>query len=216
MKRKKLGEVLQDRGKITAANLQKLFEEQQGKMVRLGELILERGLVDKASLVKAIEEVSRVPYLDCAAVQCDPKLLQSVPRAMAMRLVVLPIRTEQSRVVVAMAEPQNVSTIDELRFTTGKEISPRLGFQAEILSAIVRNYDLVEGTTPADPFAPSTQQDAQGQDVEMEFISTSSRQANREAILEVQAELNQKRHPQSASCRKSSTRRWRNRQATST
>jgi type IV pilus assembly protein PilB len=87
MKRKKLGEILQDRGKISAANLQKLFEEQQGKMVRPGELILERGLVDKASLVKAIEEVSRVPYLDCAAVQCDQKALQSVPRAMAMRLV---------------------------------------------------------------------------------------------------------------------------------
>jgi type IV pilus assembly protein PilB len=90
MKRKKLGEILQDRGKISAANLQKLFEEQQSKMVRLGEIILERDLVDKASLVKAIEEVSRVPYLDCAAVQCDQKALQSVPRAMAMRLVVTP------------------------------------------------------------------------------------------------------------------------------
>ena len=195
MKRKRLGEVLQDRGKISAASLQKLFEEQQGKVVRLGELILERGLVDKTSLVKAIEEVSRVPYLDCAAVQCDPKILQSVPRAMAMRLVVLPIRTEQARIVVAMAEPQNVTIIDELRFTTGKEVSPRLGFQAEILSAIVRNYDQLEGAAPAHQLAPATQPGAQEPDLQMEFISTSSRQANREAILEVQAELNQKKTP---------------------
>jgi hypothetical protein len=122
MKRKRLGEVLQDRGKISAASLQKLFEEQQGKVVRLGELILERGLVDKASPVKAIEEVSRVPYLDCAAVQCGTKILQSVPGAMATRLVVLPIRIDQGRIVIAMAEPQNVTIIDELRFTTGKEV----------------------------------------------------------------------------------------------
>jgi len=195
MKRKKLGEILQDRGKITAASLQNLFEEQQGKMVRLGELILERGLVDKASLVKALEEVSRVPYLDCASVQCDTKVLQSIPRAMAMRLAVLPIRTEQSRIVVAMAEPQNVTIIDELRFTTGKDVSPRLGFHAEILSAIVRNYDQLEGATPADQPVPSDHQSAQEPNVEMEFISTSSRQANREAILEVQAELNQKKTP---------------------
>jgi hypothetical protein len=63
MKRKKLGEILQDRGHISAEGLHQLFEDQKGKMVRLGELILERGLVDKPALVKALEEASRVPYL---------------------------------------------------------------------------------------------------------------------------------------------------------
>ena len=135
MKRKKLGEILQDRGQISAADLQQLFKEQEGKMVRLGELILERGLVDKASLVKALEEVSHVPYLDCTAIQCDPAALQSIPKSMAVRLEILPVHVDQSQIVVAMVEPQNITTIDELRFTSGKDISPRLGFRAEILSA---------------------------------------------------------------------------------
>jgi len=195
MKRKKLGEILQDRGKISAANLQKLFEEQRGKMVRLGELILERGLVDKASLVKALEEVSHVPYLDCTLVQCDKAVLELVPRAMAMRLAALPIRIEQSRIILAMAEPQNVATIDELRFITGKDLSPRLGFQAEILSSIVRNYDDLEGTSHASRALAPAQDGNPGGETEMEFISTSSRQANREAIQEIQAELNQKKTP---------------------
>ena len=194
MKRKKLGEILQERGKISAEDLQHLFKEQEGKMVRLGELILERGLVDKPSLVKALEEVSRVPYLDCTAVQCDQALLQSIPKAMAVRLDILPIHMEQSRMVVAMAEPQNVGTIDELRFTTGKDISPRLGFRAEILSAIVRNYDQFEGTAPA-RLATSADESALAAEPEMEFISTSSRQANRDAIQEIQAELNNKKTP---------------------
>src|ERR1019366_5239333 len=72
MKRKKLGEILQERGQISAADLQQLFKDQEGKMVRLGELILERGLVDKPSLVKALEEVSRVQYVDCTTVQWYP------------------------------------------------------------------------------------------------------------------------------------------------
>src|SRR5258708_20356058 len=148
MKRKKLGESLQERGQISAESLQQLFKEQQGKMVRLGELILERGLVDKPSLVKALEEVSRVPYLDCTTVRCDPAALQSIPKAMAVRLDILPIHMDQARIVVAMAEPQNVATIDELQFTTGKDISPRLGFRAEILSAIVRNYDHFQDPPP--------------------------------------------------------------------
>src|SRR5260370_34399919 len=103
MKRKKLGEILQERGQITAAELQRLFEEQKGKMVRLGELILERRLVDKPSLVKAIVEVSRVPYLDCAAIQCDAAVLKLIPKAMAVRVQILPIGMANFALLVVIA-----------------------------------------------------------------------------------------------------------------
>jgi type IV pilus assembly protein PilB len=194
MKRKKLGEVLIDHGRISPAALQKLFKEQEGNVVRLGELILERGVVDKPSLVKALEEVSRVPYLDCSAIQCDQAALQAVPRAMAVRLGALPVEMDQSRMIAAMVEPQNVATIDELRFTVGKNIVPRFGFRAEILSAIVRNYDRLEGLGASKPGGSGeTLATVDGSPVE--FISTSSRQANQEAIREIQAELNQRRTP---------------------
>ena len=192
MKRKRLGEILQDSGHISAANLQQLFKEQEVKMVRLGELILERNLVDKPSLVKALEEASRVPYLDCTAIQCDPEMLRLIPKAMAVRLDVLPIHVDQTRLIIVMAEPQNVTTIDELQFACGKDISPRFGFRGEILSAIVRNYDHFQNIAPVklpgDEHTPETE-------VDMEFISTSTRQANRVAIQEIQAELNQKKTP---------------------
>ena len=192
MKRKKLGEILLESGKLSAADLNQLFQEQKEKMVRLGELILERGLVDKPSLVKALEEVARVPYLDCTTIQCDATALQSIPKSMAIRLDVLPVGTEQSRLIVVMAEPQNVATIDELRFTSGKDISPRLGFRAEIVSAIVLNYGQFESAAPLREAAAEVILQA---GMEMEFISTSSRQANRDAILEMQAEVNQKKTP---------------------
>jgi type IV pilus assembly protein PilB len=192
MKRKKLGEILQDRGQISAASLQKLFKVQEGNVVRLGELILERGLVDKASLVMALEEVSHVPYLDCTAIQCDVAVLQSIPRIMAVRLETLPLRMDESRLVVVMAEPQNVTTIDELRFSLGKDISPRFGFRAEIQAAIARNYDRIEGIAPVKQTANEGDQETR---TDLEFFSTSTRQANREAIQEIQVELNQKKTP---------------------
>lgn len=194
MKRKKLGEILQDRGHISAANLQKLFKEQEGKMVRLGELILETGLVDKTSLVNAMEEVSRVPYLDCTAIECNAEVLQMIPKSMAVRLDILPIRMDQSQMVVAMAEPQNIATIDEVRFSSGKDLSPRFGFRAEIQSAIERVYGQVETAAPARQGALA-EEDSSNSGAAMEFISTSSRQANREAIQEIQAELNKRKTP---------------------
>src|SRR6202166_337237 len=100
MKRKKLGEILQDRGHISAANLQKLFIEQETKMVRLGELILESGLVDKPSLIKALEEASLVPSVDCGSIRSDPEVLPFIPESMAMRLDVLSICMDQDRLCV--------------------------------------------------------------------------------------------------------------------
>jgi len=195
MKRKKLGEVLQDRGQISAVNLQRLFKEQESKMVRLGELILETGLVDKASLVKALEEVSRVPYVDSATIRSNQEALQLIPKSMAQRLDILPIQMDQTRLVVAMAEPQNVTTIDEVRFTSGKDLSPRFGFRAEIQAAIARNYAQMETVPKSRNASTAAGDDSSEIEQDVEFISTSSRQANRDAIQEIQAELNKRKTP---------------------
>jgi len=178
---------------LTAESLQQLFEEQGG--IRLGELILERGLVDRATLIEALEEVSRVPYLDCSTVECEPALLKIIPKLTAVRLTVLPVRMEEARIVVAMAEPQNVVTIDELRFATGADISPRFAFRSEILAAIARNYGASGAPAKAGQAVPLTESDLLDGDDAMEFISTSSRQPNREAIEAIQAELHHKRTP---------------------
>ena len=195
MKRKRLGELLQERGKISAESLQQLFHDQKDKAIRLGELILERGLVEKSALTKALEEVSRVPYMDCTNVTCDPLALQAIPYDVARRLAILPIRMEPSVLVVAMAEPQNLPVLDELRFISGKTISPRIGFLKEIASGISRNYSAGNVKTATQDGSPSGPGQSADSLPEMEFVSTSSRQANREAIEEIQAEIHQKRTP---------------------
>jgi len=194
MKRKKLGEILQDRGHISASNLQKLFKEQEGKIVRLGELILKTGLVDKPSLVKALEEVTRVGYLDCTSLRCELEVLQLIPQSMAIRLNILPICMEQGRMVVAMAEPQDIGTIDEARFTSGKDLSTRFAFRTEIQEAIARNYAKVEGGALGKKASMVNEMGSVPGNA-LEFISTSVRQANRDAIQEVQAELNKRKTP---------------------
>ena len=164
--------------------------------MRQGELILDRGLVDKTALIQAIEEVSGVPYLDCSTVQCEASALQAVSAAVARRLAVLPIHTRKFDAPLwRWRSPKSLIVIDELRFVSGKKISPRLSFRSEILAAILRNYELT-GLEPSSKIdTPSSPEIISEPSQEIEFISTSGRQANREAILEVQAEINQKKTP---------------------
>ena len=190
MKKKKLGEVLRDRGKITSEDLILAIAEQQGKMMHLGELMLERGFVEKEALVAALEEVSHIPYLDCSEVVPDPEALKLVQRAAAERYCALPIRMEQERLVVAMASPQDLAAIDNLRFTAGMEISPRLAFRTEIKEAIDKYYGGGEAKIAA---TVDNRENTVFQ--EIEFFSTSSRQSNQEAIQEMQADLRQRKTP---------------------
>src|ERR1700692_65020 len=168
-KKKKLGEVLLDRGKIAPEDLFMAIAEQQGKVIHLGELMLERGLVDKDDMAAALEEVLHVPYLDCSAVVPDSEAIKLVQRTTAERCCALPIRIEQKRLIVAMAAPQDLALLDQLRFTTGLEISSRLAFRAEVHNAIAKFYAGEEGL-PAPKVIPRNHENV-GME-EIEFFST--------------------------------------------
>src|SRR5580704_3732074 len=165
MKRKRLGEVLQERGQISHADLTKAIQEQQGKVIFLGELLVERGLVNQKDLVSALEEVAHVPYVDAATAEVERDVLKMIPQSVAKRFCVLPLRRDGVRLVVIMAEPQNLGTIDELRFTAGVAISPRLGFRNEIFAAIERHYGGLPA--PASKSLPkaSRERDSSEQDI---------------------------------------------------
>ena len=198
-KKKKLGEVLRDRGDISPANLAQVVADQQGKMIHLGELMLERGLVSKTQLASAIAEVTRVPYVDCAALTPSTAALQLIPKSLAMKCASLPIEVQEGKLVLVMAEPQNLNLADQIRFKAGMNLSPRMGFRNEIIAAIDKFYGVHADARPQEALAgysaESTSPDNATLPPEIEFVSTSSRQANRESFQEVQAELLQKRTP---------------------
>jgi type IV pilus assembly protein PilB len=201
MKKKRLGEILRERNHVSVENLDKAIQEQQVKLVHLGELLLQRGAVSKADLVSALVETSRIPYFDCHSVEVDAETLQLISATMARSCCALPLETVGNKLVVVMAEPQNLRFLDELRFKSGMQISPRLGFRAEVEAAIAINYASAESEAAASVATAAAAASAvvsvkeivlSAADAEMEFISSSSQERNVEAMREMQSELMQK------------------------
>jgi type IV pilus assembly protein PilB len=186
MKRKRLGEILFERGQISEADLIKAIKEQQGKVIHLGELLLQRGMVSKKDLAAAVADVSRIEYVDCSEVEVEPSVLKLIPEETARSRCAIPLEVRGTKIVVAMAEPQDLQTIDELRFKTGMEVVPRLSFRTDIERALNRYFGPPEVKVLRG--AELTASDDGG----MEFISSSAQQRNIEAMREIQAELSQK------------------------
>jgi type IV pilus assembly protein PilB len=193
MAKKRLGEVLRERKHISVEDLDRTLLEQQNTARLLGELLLERELVSKDDLVSALEEAARLRYVDVRFATVEKAALELVPRAAADRYCVLPLVREGKKIVLAMAEPQNLRAIDELKFLTGMDISPRLGFPSEIAEAIEKCYGEIEAKAKEDqeqlPFVDQV-------DIsDMQFFTASSSERNKAAMDEFEAELRNETTP---------------------
>ena len=116
-------------------------QEQLGKTIHLGDLLLARGLVTKEDVVAALKDVLLVDYVDAASVEIDPTVRDLLPYNIAIQNVALPLfRQGHNKLVVVMADPHNLRSLDQLRFGSGMDILPRFGFRDEIMTAIGRFY----------------------------------------------------------------------------
>jgi type II secretory ATPase GspE/PulE/Tfp pilus assembly ATPase PilB-like protein len=161
----------------------KALQDQRGKAGHLGELLLQRGLVTKTDLAAALGELTTASYIDCTTVRVPAEVLRTIPASMARRCLVLPIKLEGNRLTVAMAEPQNLQLVDELRFKTGKEIVPLLGFHSELRDAAEKHYGQEVDLSAGGKRSGSLIVDAES----MESISSSDQQRNVEAMRGMQA-----------------------------
>lgn len=196
MARRRLGDVLKERKRISEGDLENALQDQRAGSLLLGELLLQRGLVSKDEMVSSLEEVTNFRYMDARFVTVERVSLNLIPYATAVRYAVLPVVVEGRRLVCVMAEPQNLRTLDELRFVCGMEVAPRLGFASEIAEAIEKCYkgnEAVEGTgSNENENLGFVEQVEIG---EMQFVSASAGEKNKQAVEEFEAELRNEKTP---------------------
>ena len=155
-RKKRLGEVLRERKRVSFEALEAALDDQQKGAGLLGELLIQREACSKDDIVSALEEITHFRYVDARFATVERELIKLLPQSAAERYCVLPLVREGKRIVAVMAEPQNLHQLDELRFMTGMDIIPRLGFKGEIAEAIKKCYgeDAAEtaAATPPLPF----------------------------------------------------------------
>src|ERR1022692_1654740 len=197
--KRRLGDVLKAKKSVTEADLLRLMEQAPPR-TRLGDLILDRGIVSKEELVLALQEVVGCSYLDARFVTVEPVALRLLPKTTALRFTALPMAQVDRQLVVLMADPQDLRVLDELRFVSGMDISPRLGLRTEILSAIERCYDEAERRPEVNESSNATtrltipfiaQNDAQ----DIQFFAANPSERSRAAMEEFAAELRNETTP---------------------
>lgn len=142
--RKRLGDLLVETGMITAQQLQvTLSEKADGQ--KLGDALLQQGLITEQQLIEVLEFQLGIPHISLYRYPFDTKLFTLVPKELAKRKLVIPLKREGDKLFVAMADPMDFFTVDDLRLSTGFHVEPAIATKDDILRAINKYYDSNEG-----------------------------------------------------------------------
>ncbi|HET8542661.1 MAG TPA: response regulator [Anaeromyxobacter sp.] len=102
--------------------------------------LLALGL-DEADLASVLSEKHGVPGVDLSRTAIPTDLLDLVPRAVAEGDLILPVSLEGDRLHLAMARPADERILAEVRFVTGREVSPYVACRGALLRAIGEAYE---------------------------------------------------------------------------
>lgn len=145
---KRLGELLVDRGAITQAQLEEALEEQKFTKRFLGETLVSRGLVSEAEIAKALGEQLGLAFLDIKEVTIEEKAIELLPEELSIKYTAVPLFIVLDTLTVAMANPLDVTAIDEMQSRAGMRVRPVFGCLSDIRNAIDKYYVRKEAPEP--------------------------------------------------------------------
>ncbi|MDO8666088.1 MAG: type IV-A pilus assembly ATPase PilB [Gemmatimonadales bacterium] len=128
-------------GLITKEQLEKALAEQRQNGTRIGFNLVKLGFVQETEITKMLARQYRMPAVDLARFEVDPKIVKLIPADIALKHMVLPLKREGRTLTVAMADPTNMAIIDDLKFITRYDIFPVIAGEYTLRGALDKHYE---------------------------------------------------------------------------
>ncbi|MBI2069256.1 MAG: Flp pilus assembly complex ATPase component TadA [Elusimicrobia bacterium] len=136
MIRLRIGDVLLEQGLINQEQLDRALTIQKQTGGMLGEILVKNGFVSEEQLTKALSRQFGLPFASRAnglLTVSDKEALKSlIPQDFARSHHLAPLFVRDETLGVAVADPMDVITMDNLRILTGKNLMVYLAMRTEI------------------------------------------------------------------------------------
>jgi type IV pilus assembly protein PilB len=137
---KRLGAVLLEHGYLTDMDLQNVLSRHQEVGGKLADIIIEMGIASERRIIKAVEDGFQMPLVRLPEVEVEPGALSLVQGEFARDQRVIPLRVEENELVIAMVDPLNTLTVEEIEDATGLSVKPVQALRREMEWAVARHY----------------------------------------------------------------------------
>ena len=138
----RLGEALVRAGVLSAEQVEQAVALQhEHPELRLGDVLVSRGLVTTKAIAQVLAREHGLEFVDLARVEVEPAATSLLPEQFARKAQVLPVRfLADDLVQVAVADPTNIRTADDLRLALGLNIQLAVADASALAGTIERTY----------------------------------------------------------------------------
>lgn len=137
---KQLGEVLIERGIISREQLELAISKQKEQGGLLGEVLVLLKFATEKDIAQALTCQYGFPYLPLSNYEIDQEVIDSVPENVCRRFCLVPIDKIGKSLTLAMANPLNVQSAEDIELLTGCTIQVFVSTSTDIKQAIDKYY----------------------------------------------------------------------------
>lgn len=151
-RRLRLGEILMEAGLASEEDIQSALREQKKKRgKRIGEVLVEMGFIGELELGKVLSRKFNIPFVDLSEMEVNPNAVASVSPELIQKYQVLPLKSDETSITIAISDPLAFEALDMLRFVLSKKVVAVVAMPSQISSKIKSLYHM------SDPFVVSDQ-----------------------------------------------------------
>jgi type IV pilus assembly protein PilB len=154
---KLLGLILMEMGFVTPPEVREALEKQKNEGGKIGEVLVALKHATADQVAMGLAKQFGVPYVDLKKMDIPREVVAAVPKQVAVEHTIVPIWKNNRTLRIAMADPLDFFTLDNLRFILNLEVECVLAAKDRVRDAISHEYgeitaldDVIEGLTADD------------------------------------------------------------------
>jgi len=133
-------EIFQERGLITPEQTAAFIQESAALEIPIEQILVNNSIVDEDGFIQVIAEAIGAEAYNLAEFAPDTTVLGLIPSGLARLHGAMPIMGSGNTIIVALTDPLNPQTIEDLRFALGREIHVMVAFPSKVRALITEHY----------------------------------------------------------------------------
>lgn len=141
-----LGEILVEQGTITPLQLDEALQRQRLTGDLLGRILVALGHAEESDIILALGMQQGMEPIDISGMNIQQDVINLVSSDVARFYNIVPVRVQDGELIVAMADPLNIQTLDDLRQITSMDVRGAISNPDDVIAAWKKNYSLETGS----------------------------------------------------------------------
>lgn len=140
MKYTRLGDLLVGNGTITEEQLHQALALQKQNGKRLGDVLRDAHIITETQVIEALMAQLGLEFIDLNAWDIPSEMAQLLPKSIARKHRVVPVRATRTELYLGMSDPLNFAAIEEVSAATRRQVIPMIATEAALDRALQNLY----------------------------------------------------------------------------